>query len=47
MEFIVIEKFGTPTIVTDENGDVKIFDDFEEAGEETNDCQDGIVVPLD
>ena len=46
MEFIVIEKFGTPTIVTDENGEVKIFDTREEAQAEADDCQDGIVVEL-
>lgn len=47
MEFMIIEKFGTPAIVTDEDGEVKIYDDYEIAKEEANDCQDGIVVPLD
>jgi len=48
--FIVIEKFGGPEyagIVTDEEGNNKVFDKIEEAQAEADDCQDGIVVELD
>lgn len=48
--FIVIEKFGGPEyaiIVTDEEGNNKIFDTEEEAQAEVEDCQDGIVLEID
>jgi len=47
MEYIVIEKHGGweySAIVTDEDGNVKIFDKLEDAEMEASDCQDGIVV---
>lgn len=44
--YIVIEKFGTPTIVTDEDGNVKEFETPESAQAEADDCQDGLVVDL-
>jgi hypothetical protein len=45
--YIVIEKFGMPTIVTDEDGNVKNFTYRKDAQAEADDCQDGIVVDLD
>lgn len=46
--YIVIEKFnpGWPTIVTDEEGQPKLFDSWKSASEEAEDCQDGIIVDL-
>ena len=47
MSYIVIEKHGGweyASIVTDENGDNKLFDSLEEAQAEANECQDGFVV---
>lgn len=47
--YVVIEKFGGAeyaAIVTDEEGNNKVFDTFEEAQAEADDCQDGIVVEL-
>jgi hypothetical protein len=47
--FIVIEKFGGAefaTIVTNEEGENKIFDNRDEAQAEADDCQDGVVVEL-
>jgi len=49
MAYIVIEKHGGPEyaiIVTDEDGNNKIFDTEDEAQTEADDCQDGIVVEL-
>ncbi len=48
-QYIVIEKFGGAEyaiIVTDENGNNKVFTDKVEAQKEADDCQDGIVVKL-
>jgi len=45
--FIVIEKHGGweyATVVTDEDGDNKVFDNLEDAQEEADDCQEGIIV---
>lgn len=45
--YIVIEKHGGweyAAIVTDENGNNKVFDTIEEAQKEADDCQDGIVI---
>lgn len=45
--YIVIEKHGGweyAIIITDENGDIKVFDSIVEAELEATDCQDGIVV---
>ena len=47
--FIVIECHGGPEyaiIVTDEDGNTKVFDTKEEAQVEADDCQDGRVVEL-
>ena len=47
--FIVIEKHGGAEyaiIVTNEDGENKIFGNREEAQAEADDCQDGIVVEL-
>ncbi|MBB5395151.1 hypothetical protein [Mucilaginibacter sp. AK015] len=49
MNYIVIETFGGAeyaSIVTDENGQNKVFDNRTAAEEEAADCQDGIVVEL-
>lgn len=47
MLYIVLEKFGGAeyaSIVTDENGNYKVFNNIEEAQKEANDCQNGIVI---
>lgn len=47
--WIVIEKHGGPEyaiIVTNEDGENKIFETEEEAQAEADDCQDGIIVRL-
>jgi hypothetical protein len=47
--YIVIETHGGPEyaiIVMDEDGNNKIFDDYNKALKEANECQDGIVVEL-
>jgi len=46
MQYIVIEYFGQPTIVSDETGEVKMFNDYTDATDEARECQNGIVVPL-
>jgi hypothetical protein len=49
MAYIVIEAFGGAeyaTIVMDEDGNNKIFDTEEEAQQEADDCQDGLVVSI-
>jgi len=46
-KFIVIEMFGGvqyAAIVTDEEGNNKVFDTRNAAEEEANNCQEGIVV---
>ena len=48
-EFIVIEIFGGAqyaAIVTDENGNNKVFGNRNDAQTEADDCQNGIVVEL-
>jgi len=48
-EFIVIERFGGAdyaTIVTNEDGSNKIFDTYDDALAEANECQDGLVVEI-
>lgn len=42
--YIVIELFPEPYIVTDENGKVMYFDFMNEAFEEAQKCQKGMVV---
>ncbi|MCR8556918.1 hypothetical protein KXD93_04665 [Mucilaginibacter sp. BJC16-A38] len=47
--YIVIETHGGPEfaiIVTDEDGSNKVFETYEDAEAEANDCQDGIIVAL-
>ena len=47
--FIVIETHGGPEyaiIVTDEDGNNKVFNDYNKAQQEANKCQDGIVVEV-
>lgn len=47
--YIVIETHGGwqyASIVTDENGDNKVFDTLDEAQAEADNCQDGIVIPI-
>ena len=47
MNYIVIEKHGGPSyaiIVTDENGNNLVFDEYDEAEQEASDCQQGLVV---
>ena len=47
MLYIIIEKFGGAeyaSIVTDENGNNKVFNDIKEAQKEADSCQDGIVI---
>jgi len=47
--FIVIELHGGPeyaAIVTDEEGQNKVFDTKKEADDEAADCQEGLVVPV-
>ena len=49
MEYIVIERFGGAmyaAIVTDEDGNNKVFDNYDKALEEANECQDGVVVEI-
>lgn len=49
MSYIVIETHGGAeytTIVTDENGQNKVFDERQKAEVEATDCQDGIVIEL-
>lgn len=47
--YIVIERFGGAeyaSIVTDEDGNNKVFENKSDAQEEADDCQDGIIVEL-
>ena len=49
MSYIVIEKHGGAEyaiVVTDTDGNNKVFDSYEEAKTEATDCQDGIIVEL-
>lgn len=49
MTYIVIETFGGAeyaAIVTNEDGENKVFDSAAEAQEEADDCQGGIVIPI-
>lgn len=47
MQYVIIEYFGEPMLVTDESGSVKMFDNWSDAKDEARECQNGIVVPLD
>jgi hypothetical protein len=42
--FYVIEKFPDPQFVLDEDGNVKSFENYEDALNEAEDCQDGYVI---
>lgn len=42
--FYVIETFPYPQFVMNENGEVKTFDDYNDAAEEAADCQNGYVL---
>lgn len=45
--FVIIEDFnGTIALVTDEEGNTKVFGSFSEAVTEADECQNGVVVPL-
>jgi predicted Fe-Mo cluster-binding NifX family protein len=49
MSYIVIETHGGAeyaTIVTDENGENKVFDVFEEAEKEAEECQEGRIIQI-
>lgn len=48
MRLIIIELMNPefPTIVTDESGTPKIFDNYAEAEVEKEDCQEGIIVEI-
>ena len=43
-DFFVIEKFGNPHFVTNENGEIKTFPTYSEAKAEADQCQDGYVL---
>lgn len=50
MSYIVIETFGGADyaiIVTDEEGNNMVFDTLEEAQDEADECQGGMVVEID
>ena len=47
--YIVLECHGGPEyaiVVTDEDGNNKVFTSYKEAEKEANDCQDGLVVEI-
>lgn len=49
MSYLVIEIFGGAeyaTIVTDENGQNKVFENHKDAEIEARDCQDGIIIEI-
>jgi hypothetical protein len=43
-EFYVIEKFHDPHFVTDENGEIKCFENYALALAEASECQQGFVI---
>jgi len=50
MSYIVIETFGGAEyaiIVTDEEGNNLVFDTLEEAQDEADECQGGLVIEID
>lgn len=47
MKYIVLELFPTPWIVTNDHGEQYLFEDLELAKELADECQQGMVVPLD
>lgn len=45
--YVVIERFGHITLLKDLDGEVMVFDNFEEASERAqSECHDGLVVNL-
>jgi hypothetical protein len=48
MRLIVIDTFNTnfPSIVTDEDGNPKIFNNHADAQTEADDCQEAIIVEI-
>lgn len=42
--FYVIENFPFPQFVTNEEGELKSFDKYEDAAAEAADCQDGFII---
>ena len=49
MSYIVIERHGGPEyaiIITDEDGNNLIFETYQDARQEANECQDGLIVEL-
>jgi hypothetical protein len=49
MSFIIIEAHGGPEyaiIVTDPDGNNLVFDTYEEATAEANECQDNLIVEI-
>lgn len=47
MNYLVIEKFPEPSILSDKDGHPMIFDDIDEAfGSALSECQDGMVVNI-
>lgn len=47
MKYIVLELFPSPWIVTNEHGEQYLFEDLELAKDKADECQQGMVVPLD
>ncbi|HZY36692.1 MAG TPA: hypothetical protein VFE53_08600 [Mucilaginibacter sp.] len=49
MSYLIIETHGGPEyaiIVTDQDGNNLVFETYQEAEQEANDCQDGLIVAL-
>lgn len=49
MRYIVLETHGGPEyaiVVTDEDGNNKVFGNLEEAQKEADECQEGVVVEV-
>jgi hypothetical protein len=46
MKYIVLELFPAPWIVTNKHGEQYLFEDLELAKEKAEECQQGMVVPL-
>lgn len=46
MKYIVLELFPSPWIVTNKHGEQYLFEDLELAKEKAEECQQGMVVPL-
>lgn len=49
MSYIIIERHGGPeyaAIVTDQDGNNQVFDSYEEAQQEVDDCQDSMIIKI-